>query len=1272
MSKSDVAKTLRACRATAIAVWAFLAAPSCSAPVEPAPESSEQEAVVPATNDCELGQECCPPGYVSVTLTSKADVYSAPGPKRCIWGLGGSDAIVANLGTSVVLAGDGDDTIMAGPTSVVRGGPGNDTINAWSGPSLVYGGPGDDTIMAADGNNLVVPGPGRDTVYCGTGNDTVALYDLCEINGGGKTLDGGGGKNTLITPVPVTTLKARGVTVKNFQTILVQQNSCKSECATKVDCSGNGTCIEGASTGQMSCACNPGFFGAHCEVRCPSPLDSDQDGTLDCVDECPHDAKKTARGVCGCGVEETDSDRDGTPDCNDPCPGDKNNVWPGECGCVGESDVKDPGYPCSDAACPGQEHATCNGQGTCGNPDACKPDASCKLLHTEGSSYWICGNGSGARSSAGAADACGAKGLALARIDTYKERQRIQAALSGPSWIAAPTDTAPGKCMVMQATDGRSIDENCGKSLPYVCEYSAPERYMTLPTVPIAHQPPAATTACVDEVPNELGMMPSTLLSLLNQSDQANSGGDLGNAAGDAPAPGTFVQCPTDPFAEGTNFVGDLRILDCLSDEECKVLGADHVCREVKVDPACVPSQTQKCTTRYLCGVVQGLANDTPDTCQQVELCTTGTDFVATPPSDTVDFPPETLSPETIFANGAPSVEEDGEFRDPPGADGKGWCALKSQDPDKVKDAVAPDHHPSGTTGGDSGKIKFDFNPDVVFEVRANPLSFGENAMKVRAGASVTAHVNVKLFSEEFDGDILKANVALAAERCGVRTNETVFELFGEDIIDAFLDPKYRFDTTEDGAGLACKTTLAKFQLSADRLKKAFRDAQQLVKQYRALSSGTHFGADLCEALLVTTSLIPNFPGGNVCPVGEPPELTINRFIEYYQGSGSGSQLSAMNGVAAELADVTGSVRKLLSGKIGGMNRRIPLIDKQRTEGWNILTANFMIGPIPMVMQIDAVTSYGARGALDIDVQFPTDLGSKHSSTSSSSGTFSEEIAHVNLGVEPYAAAGLSFFAGVGFDYGVASVRAGIEGAMSLARMSAPIHAGAGLGVATTPDQRTDADIEPYSLKSAAKSVLAFGSAANYQFYANYEYGLDFQLQDVLSGEINAKARAKFAFFSRTWRKRLLKFTGWNHTYHLLAGSGGIPLLNIPGGGSRTPTAEGSLPMGVQQSQVPLVMLQPLDPPLTPPVPDPNAEVPFKMIAVKSMFYDDLCCSKPQDACGQPGQAGCCPGLQCQMSPDKDKKLVGACCAEYQSSCTSNDDCCSKRCDQGACDLGDT
>lgn len=79
----------------------------------------------------------------------------------------------------------------------------------------------------------------------------------------------------------------------------------------------------------------------HCGCGTPDN-DDDNDDAVYCgenhpktEDHCPDDQHKQVPGTCGCGkVEDTmDSDGDGTPDCIDECPYDPLQTEPGPCGC---------------------------------------------------------------------------------------------------------------------------------------------------------------------------------------------------------------------------------------------------------------------------------------------------------------------------------------------------------------------------------------------------------------------------------------------------------------------------------------------------------------------------------------------------------------------------------------------------------------------------------------------------------------------------------------------------------------------------------------------------------------------------------------------------------------------------------------------------------------------------------------------------------------------------------------------------------------------------
>lgn len=121
-----------------------------------------------------------------------------------------------------------------------------------------------------------------------------------------------------------------------------------------LDCNGD---VGGTASTDVCGDCVGGNTGA-------TTLDTDNDGTPDCNDNCINDINKTEPGACGCGVAEgtcndcngdaggtattdacgdcvggntgattLDTDNDGTPDCNDNCVNDINKTEPGDCGC---------------------------------------------------------------------------------------------------------------------------------------------------------------------------------------------------------------------------------------------------------------------------------------------------------------------------------------------------------------------------------------------------------------------------------------------------------------------------------------------------------------------------------------------------------------------------------------------------------------------------------------------------------------------------------------------------------------------------------------------------------------------------------------------------------------------------------------------------------------------------------------------------------------------------------------------------------------------------
>jgi hypothetical protein len=700
------------------------------------------------------------------------------------------------------------------------------------------------------------------------------------------------------------------------------------------------------------------------------------------------------------------------------------------------------------------------------------------------------------------------------------------------------------------------------------------------------------------------------------------------------------------------------------------------VCRQVKNDPAC---QGAGCEGSSRCGTLDCPPIETPDRCQQIELCSPQSEFVSQldPGSDLAAEP---FDPAALFDGGAPVTTPSSDYQDPPEGQGKNhsWCFMDVQRP--VAGAAQPSDNKHGSSGQGS-PISFSFDPNLTFDANVNPLSLGETDLNIHAQASLLASVKLtNIFESGIDFgpvDILKAVADIRAERCTIRTTDTSFKVFEHEFIDQ--DSDFIFDTSEpDGDNdpdndfadetQACNTALGDFITAANRAKKAFRDAQQLLKHYHDVRVlGENLG-NLCQqvmALVGNGTDVPFFPGGLSCPPNEPPEITINRFLEYYQAPGFG-QITQLRQAVQSFKRATERLQEALSVKT-----RYEIADPGRQESKTLLNVNFAIGPVPMVIQVDAFYAYGVSGGFEFELKYPfnplqDERGKRN------------EIAKVKAGVMPYANAGLSAFVGAGTSYGKFSATAGIEGSVTLGNIKAPIFAGAGVGAEVTEDVRPfPQDIAPPV--SVAPQLLGlerishFNVPTAFKFFVWYDYGAAVDLKDVLKGEIDARLRIKFFFFSKTWRKRLLKYNGWSFHYPLVSGKLGTdPSVGVDApkpidptepdlGGATVQTVQGTTDMGLAEQEAPLAILAPLRV-----VEDPNPSAPvkpFDATALESVFYDNLCCSKPTERCPLPGERAapgvvpCCPGTVCQADPDGTGVCVAE-CRQQGAACTTSSDCC--------------
>ncbi|MBV9949999.1 MAG: C-type lectin domain-containing protein, partial [Myxococcales bacterium] len=739
---------------------------------------------------------------------------------------------------------------------------------------------------------------------------------------------------------------------------------------------------------------------------------------------------------------------------------------------------------------------------------------------------------------------------------------------------------APGsqRCAIIDpANRGQWFDANCAESHGYICEFPAPVTPVGFTPPPGTPAAPAPSTgACVPEFSLDAGGLPDSATELLNELDAARQDVFIGAAAppppdgsvcqsdldGDVPAQGIGLNPSS---GAGCAFTNVVTTSDCLQDSDCLTFGSHFVCRQIKDDGTCTPNGSAgvpvngtTCRGHSRCGVLNCPTLTT--TCNQIEVCNPGTTFDAGPdPGSNLDAEP--FNPAALFEGGLPDAAPAGAYIDPP--DGSGpdhtWCHMVPQDP------VPAANQPAKNKGGSSGnntKIKFSFTPNLIFNVDAKPLALMESGFNMHAQASMVASVQLNNFLDQsYQADIINATAGLQAHRCSVSDDETQFTVLGLDFLslDGFQIPVFNTDLPSSSfhnATVQCNHALGDFLMWANRVKKAYRDAQQLLTQYHgAIAAGGRLASDLCQNIMSVTGTedVPFFPGGLRCYDNETAEITINRFIDYLQAPGSG-QLAQLLQAIRKLGDVTNSLRNALSTKL----LQIDVKPADKEESQTIADVQFAIGPVPMVLEIDLFARYGIDGQLLTELNFPFNPLSQPGAQAGQPGQLDNKLADIQVAVSPHASAGLEMFLGAGASLGPFDATLGIEGSVTLAEVHAPIFGGAGVTMDVTQDFRPIpidiappvSDIGPL-LGTSINSAFQFGIPTAAKLGVYYKFGAGVDLDHVLSGELDAKLEISFFFFSKTWRKLIVKYNGWSFHYDFVS-QAALPLGSIGSSGKQT------------------------------------------------------------------------------------------------------------------------
>lgn len=565
----------------------------------------------------------------------------------------------------------------------------------------------------------------------------------------------------------------------------------------------------------------------------------------------------------------------------------------------------------------------------------------------------------------------------------------------------------------------------------------------------------------------------------------------------------------------------------------------------------------------------------------------------------------------------------------------------------------------SGQQGAEGAPLKFTLEPISDLNFNLTPLPNGAANFEARAAAGVRAAIDFDLLGTTGSVEVVDLKAQISANICRVTTKDSKLEVVGVDFLPQIASAAI-FDSDEvladENAGEddpkfseTCEEAVSAYLDAFDRAKKALRDAQTLLTQYKEKEAlGQTFGPDFCEQVAGPGTRPPGMKGA--CP--QQPHEVINNFVEYYE-----DQVAALPQAVRDLEDAVLNGDNL-GDAISGAASRSPYqffvnLGVAEEESVTLVALQFFIGPIPCLLEISSYVDYGIAGGFGAKLDPRRLIGG--------SGNF----AQVGAEVGPYANSGITLFVGAGFNVGPLELSVGVEGGVTLGHITLPAVVSAGLNLERKSERNRLLPADLVALTNTDQApVQLFPTESTLQKYSykfNYEYGVGFQVTDILTGYLNGRMKVKFAFFSKKFSQRIATFKSNISVGPIMLirgeGPGGLEEEEEIGGSD---DYEGEIAQDVtywKQSleTVPFLQLARLSLPQA----DLDEVATLDMSAVREFFYDELCVP-PVETGGECGRDADCEteGDVCVPNGQGVTVCGPPLCLPSGSACTVNSECC--------------
>jgi len=1054
------------------------------------------------------------------------------------------------------------------------------------------------------------------------------------------------------------------------------------------------------------------------ECGCFIPdTDRDNDGTPDCKDRCKDDPLKTDPGFGKCGTPDNDADGDGVPDAIDDAPNDPTQQVEGSCGTA--ANPTPAGTACDDGACCGV--FTCDGAGHCGDANCPPAGGGqCEFRQFLGSDYWFCDGAStwaeaastcrlqegrrlvevnsalenlfvavvaSGQSWTGANDTNGDDIWRWARHGDDGGDRLWTGDADGEAYFGAFTgwtSSSPGTgedCGAVSDADGTWEALPCGSLRGFVCEVET-GGYCDefVPTGPSCLAEARGGSCrgtdepCVEEstvfpgydLSTEAARDAATVQAEQDRDDCHAFCSDSNNTEQECRdhCQG-FAQAPADTGALCEPWRAEDRLdcglagaisgsedVSCIDDADCAAVYGGYSCGLYQIGDTGPVSR--------MCGIRNTSCPPVPDpdanlNCEEPALiCAdddkqqTVTDWADPSGLDPVDFDPNTHFPEP---DPLPDVPYTAGTQTPCNGDcnrgqGHPWCKYASdQALDKPADVI--DDRAADT--GDQPLVSFVFDPalNLDFDAKIGPLGLPKPELTAEAGLKAEIIVSDAILPSEQTLSIVNVRGAVDGSRCGVDTSRTVVQLLNMDFVPGDGPPGEVALNSEE-----CEEAFALVEEAANRANKAMRDARAMLEQYYERAQSNNALGNLCLDIARPGEIPEGFPplplDGTTTCANEAPEKTLGRFIEYYRRQVQGFPDPSVPSIHSAAAQLNTYTEGLLQA-----GDEIELFGLHGDEEETIVEVQFFIGPIPANLEVYSALNYGVT----VDAVYRMNAGSFVEGALSPGPTPQTEVAFFGVDGKPYANAFVGVFAGVGFSFGPVAAKLGIEAELSLAKITLPLTAGAGIGLGTLVDDRDAPDDLGDPLLTAIVGQHYLLPPKQYQARVRYALELRAEITDILSGSVNARLKIKFFWFSKSWRKELYAWTGFcppgQCNYRLFAADGSVELpKSAAWGGVRMPSP---FPALIEPGFL-------LGQTVTP------GTANLEMGQIEELFFDSLCtcsatddeeegCFRDQDCCDfdHPSDS---VAATCFSDPEPGGVQACRTCRVGGASCNDASDCC--------------